>query len=219
MKFHESGLAFPDADEFMMAHLSKDSEHARFTYQLDHLDAAMKYVKQCRSALDGGAHAGVWSRAMSALFERVIAVEPSPDTFECLTHNTAAMANVERLHAGLGAAPGQIHMALAPEQEARKNTGGRYAVPGGDIPVVTIDSLELVDLDFLKLDVEGSEFYALQGAADTLKRCKPIVLFENKFLWVRHFGLPKNAVADFLTRANYRLLEVTGCDHIYGPIA
>lgn len=39
---------------------------------------------------------------------------------------------------------------------------------------VTVDSVVEESLDFLKLDIEGAEYYALQGAADTIMRSKKI---------------------------------------------
>jgi hypothetical protein len=35
-------------------------------------------------------------------------------------------------------------------------------------------------VDFIKLDLEGYEYRALLGAAETLERCRPIVMFEEK---------------------------------------
>ena len=47
------------------------------------------------------------------------------------------------------------------------------------MPLVTIDSLELLDCQFIKLDVEGMETEALQGAAATIGRFRPILYVEN----------------------------------------
>jgi hypothetical protein len=43
---------------------------------------------------------------------------------------------------------------------------------------VSIDSLALERLDFVKIDVEGMEIDVLRGARATLERCKPIVMAE-----------------------------------------
>jgi len=212
------GWAFPDADEQMVAELSEDGR-----YQSTHLDAAMRYVKTHSVCIDGGAHVGTWSKRLSPLFKRVIAVEPSPDTFEALAANmqTFGCANVELVHAALGAKSGGfVSMALAPAAVALKNTGARYAVPTADaaIPVIRIDDWNLSSLGFLKLDVEGSEPMALAGASQTITRCRPIILFENKWLWVRHFGVPKHAVEVLLTRHGYHKLLQISHDQIWGPV-
>lgn len=42
----------------------------------------------------------------------------------------------------------------------------------------TIDSLELSRLDLIKIDVEGMELDVLDGARETIARCKPIMVIE-----------------------------------------
>jgi FkbM family methyltransferase len=208
------GWAFPDSDRFMVEELGCDG-----TYQLKHLTAALLHVTEHGCAIDGGAHIGTWSKVMAGVFDRVVAIEPSADTFECLDRNLSQFGcvNVDRRNIAIGAAPGFVTMNLDAENEARANTGARFAKDGGSIPVETIDSWGLDRVGFLKLDIEGSELYALQGAKETLQRCRPIVLFENKKLWTRHFGLPKNAVESLLRSCGYRLLETVSMDQIWGP--
>lgn len=208
------GWAFPDADRFMVDELGCDG-----TYQLDHLQAALRYVTEHGCAIDGGAHIGTWSKVMAGVFGTVVAIEPSADTFECLAFNMRQFRcdNVEPKNVAIGSEPGLVTMGLDAANEARANTGARFAQAGGTIPVETIDGWQLERVGFLKLDIEGSEPFALRGATETLKRCRPIVLFENKKLWTRHFGLPKGAVSDVLSAQGYRLLETVSMDQIWGP--
>ena len=42
----------------------------------------------------------------------------------------------------------------------------------------TIDSFDFSRVDVIKIDVEGMEIDVLNGAAETIKRCKPIMLIE-----------------------------------------
>lgn len=213
MKFHR-GLAFPDADRFMVNEIKVDG-----SYQIENLKAALLYVRNWDCAIDGGAHIGTWSTVMSVRFEHVIAVEPSPDTREALAWNLseAGCANVEIKEVALGEAPGLVEMQLDADQAQKANTGARFVTPGGSIPVETIDSWNLPSLGFLKLDVEGSEYAALRGSQDTLRRCRPVILFENKWLWTHHYGIPKEAVAKFLSGQGYRLLTQVSRDQIWGP--
>lgn len=206
------GWAFPDADEFMMNEIAPDGG-----YQDGHLHAALQYITDWSLACDCGAHAGTWSRLLSPRFERVIAIEPAGDTFEALEANMAAFGctNVEARNVALGAAAGWVSMVLDETQAARKNTGGRFVQPDGAIPMMTLDAFELPSLGFLKLDVEGSEFVALMGARKTIQRCQPIILFENKALWVK-FGVERDGPQKLLTSLGYRQLQKCGCDLIYG---
>jgi FkbM family methyltransferase len=45
--------------------------------------------------------------------------------------------------------------------------------PGELVPLVTIDSLDLRDYQFIKFDVEGMETEALHGAVTTIERFRP----------------------------------------------
>lgn len=205
------GWAFPEADEFMVAELKDDG-----TYQAPNLYAALDFVTDFSCAIDGGAHIGTWSKLLNERFQRVIAVEPSPDTFAALVTNMAAFgcAQVESRNVALGKTAGFVSMTLDEKGASMKNTGARFVQPGDEIRMVTIDSWNLPTLGFLKLDIEGSEPAALEGARATLKRCKPVVLFEHKFLWKR-FGLPREACAQILKPLGYRQVATVSRDEIW----
>ena len=85
------------------------------------------------------------------------------------------------------------------------------------VPATTLDRLadtqDLTRLDIVKLDLEGAELRALTGAQDTLRRWRPLVLFEcNQPALERQGG----SVAELLRLFNdcgYRILSfdpVTG---------
>ncbi len=213
MKFVH-GWAYPDADAFMANEMKPDGR-----YQGGHLEMALAHVTDWRVAIDGGAHCGTWSVPMARRFDRVIAVEPSPDTFEALVHNLASFhcENVDVTQSALGAEAGFVEMApLDPRAEALKNTGARFVQAGTSIPRIRIDDWSLPACGFIKLDIEGSEVDALKGAAQTLTRCRPIVLWENKG-FCRRFGYAKDAPQQFLASVGYHELAVAGCDRIWGP--
>jgi FkbM family methyltransferase len=209
-----SGWAYPDIDRFMAAEMKADG-----TYQRGHIDAAMHYVASRRCAIDGGAHVGTWSRVLSGLFARVVAVEPSADTHEALVANMRhfGCANVEIYHAALGAAAGFVSMTWDARAEQLANTGGRYVQTGTEIRRITIDSLQLDAVDFLKLDVEGAEVDALNGARDTIARCRPVVLFENKG-FCRRFGHPPDGPHRVLASLGYHQVAVAGKDVIWQAV-
>jgi FkbM family methyltransferase len=206
------GVAFPDADQFMAAEMQADG-----TYQRSNLEAALRFVTEFGTAIDGGAHVGLWAKLMADAFQKVIAFEPSPDTFECLIENVRTIEHIQCEPYAVGAVAGAAGMALDDVNAARANTGARRLVEGAEVPVATIDSYNLDRVGFIKLDIEGSEPFALQGAADTIRRCRPIVLYEDKKLWTRYYGLPKSAVEDILRGHGYQQLGRAHCDAIWGP--
>jgi len=204
--------ALPDADNYLIQKLFGGA-----CYQQSHLDQAMKYVKLHRLAIDGGAHIGTWTRQMSRWFDRVISFEPSLESFECLTHNLSGRENVELRHQALGGTHDRVRMTLDGYDKAIRNgnTMAMFVAEGDEVERITIDSLELTDLDFLKLDVEGSEVDALLGAKETLLRCKPVVLFEDKDHFGR-YGYGKEAPSNLLKSLGATWLFTVGCDQIWG---
>jgi FkbM family methyltransferase len=127
--------------------------------------------------MDGGANKGLWSRAMlqaaGSRLSRLIAVEPS-------AHNHADIRAISDprltlIRAALGPAPGEavLHMdepgsGLASLSKRNLDHVGLVMGEAETVPVTTLDRLAvdeaLAHIDFLKLDIEGHEWPALQGA-------------------------------------------------------
>lgn len=168
--------AIPAADTYFRSFLDADPRG----FQIDHLTEALKHCGARRTAVDGGAHIGTWSRHLADQFLNVIAFEPAADTYACLVENVKDRGNVTPIHKALGEVIGRAKIVDDPSRPG--NTGARHLAAGDSIAVVPLDDYGLQDLDFLKLDVEGFEREAINGAAETLKRCKPVVVIEVKRL-------------------------------------
>lgn len=161
-------------------------------YQGTKLREALKYVKKARTAIDIGAHCGLWTVQLGAYFERVECFEPIPSHIECW-HKNAGWKLSCRLHeVALGDSERTCGM------EVVEGLSGRSHVAGsGEVPMKTLDSFGFVDVDFLKVDVEGFEYFVLKGAEKTLLENKPVMVVEQK----RHggnYGLPPTAAIDYL---------------------
>jgi FkbM family methyltransferase len=65
----------------------------------------------------------------------------------------------------------------------------------------TLDSFSLVDVGFLKIDVEGHELAVLHGAQETITTSRPVVFVESE---ARHApGAPANVMELMLDRYGY----------------
>jgi len=59
------------------------------------------------------------------------------------------------------------------------NYGGLQLGSNGEATtMITVDSLELQQCDYIKIDVEGAEALVLLGASETIQKFKPIIFFE-----------------------------------------
>lgn len=150
-------------------------------------------------AIDGGANIGVhtleWAKHMHG-WGRVIGVEAQERVFYALAGNVAVnnCFNATVQHAALGASEGSISVPrpdyLKPASfgslELRQRAGNEFigqaidytASQGDAVRMITVDGLGLARLDFLKLDIEGMELEALQGALQSISRHKPQMLIE-----------------------------------------
>jgi len=70
------------------------------------------------------------------------------------------------------------------------------------IEAVTIDSLNLPKVDFIKLDIEGGEFEALNGCINTITKFQPIITFE----YLKH--LEHTSPIPFLIENRYTIHQI-----------
>lgn len=152
--------------------------------ELPDADAAIALCKGRMLAVQAGGNVGVWASHLAKTFDTVFTVEPDATNYECLTRNVPA--NVTHQRAGFGAQAGGIALV-----NVQGNAGAHYICGGGSIPIITIDSLDLPGCDLLILDVEGSEPAALYGAEQTIRRFRPVIMFEEKGLSERYYGVKR----------------------------
>jgi FkbM family methyltransferase len=163
--------------------------------------------------LDVGANFGYYAATLAAALDRqcrVHAFEPAPANFERLRRHLAwnGLEEVVRAHRqGVSDRSETVTMTRPTE-----NTGHAFVVPCGEIPGVSLTTLDafceplaLDRLDVLILDVEGYEERALQGAARTLARFKPLVFVEFFPPVMDRQGSSPEAAARILTGLGYQL--------------
>lgn len=212
----------PDIDLRWWSHWGKTRRKTLARYgqggpKTGDIEAALAHIPRGGLAIDGGANVGVYSRIMARHFDRVIAFEPAPDTFACLTRNLRDWGLGERVEARAQALSDRAESVGMKGRRGHRSLS-RQVQGRGDIPALRIDDLQLSALAFLKLDLEGYEARALRGAAATLVRCRPFVLFEDKPHKAAAQGT-RGEAHDLLVAAGARLIERIGArgnDWLYG---
>ena len=192
------GWIVPGHDIFFDNALSRAPVDAgRARWEQDLMVACLGRVRAGRRAIDAGAHVGFWSAPLAAVFEKVDAFETHWLHHTCFSQNVPA-GNVTLHRVGLGA--GSSRMTL---QTVGLNSGmSRMAwSDDGDVEIRALDEFGFDDVDFMKIDVEGFELPLLEGARETLVRCRPLVLIEHGQHCV-HYGFAQGAAL--------RLLESLG---------
>lgn len=160
-----------DDDDFFRCFFRRTQDQ----FEIGSLMLAVRYVNNKTTAIDAGAHYGSWSRYMSLMFDNVHAFEPHPKIFECLKKNIENYSNVKAYPAALSNVTSFVNIA-----DGEENSGCNYVDGPGVIPSLVIDELDFDDVAFIKVDVEGYEYFVLRGAEKTLLKHKPIIHLEDK---------------------------------------
>jgi FkbM family methyltransferase len=158
------------------------------------------FIHQGDIVLDCGASDGDFTReALKAGAAKVIALEITPASIECLRRNLAeevAAGKVVIYPKGVWDKDDVLTM-YVDETNFAANTvvGGAGLQPSVQVPLTTIDKvvaeLNLPRVDFIKMDIEGAESNALAGARNTLSRFKPRLAITAEHKPDDQFELPK----------------------------
>ena len=173
------GFWFPDYDDHFPRMLDKSlRKDGVLRYQYRARDAAVAVCDQRRTCIDIGANVGLWACDLVKSFNHVIAFEPVAEFRECFDRNVSSK-NYTMHPVALGRKETLIEMNIV-----QGNTGHSHIDPTsfgkGTIPLKTLDSFNLNEIDLIKIDVEGFEEEILAGALQTIERNKPVLVIEQQ---------------------------------------
>ena len=78
-----------------------------------------------------------------------------------------------------------------------------------------IDSLKIDEpISFMKIDIEGGDLYAMQGAINTIEKNKMPIIFEYDYFIEDVYGMCFQNYIDFVNSINYRFEKVRGHNYL-----
>lgn len=80
---------------------------------------------------------------------------------------------------------------------------------GPVVPMRTLDSFGFRDVDAIKLDTEGTEWWIIQGADQTIRQYRPVVQVE-MWSWDRRHGINNQDLLDYFRSLNYTQTDARG---------
>jgi len=201
-------MTYPTGNDFWVAY---NGQHTKPTFienagdgQSELRREAYKHIKSWRGCVDAGANVGMWTRYLMQDFEQVHCFEPNPVFIECWRKNTPADQNAVLHEVGLGDSE---HTATFTQPLAQM-----LDRTPGDIQIRTLDSFELVDIDFIKIDVDGYEDLLVKGAQETIAQNLPVINIEMKRS--KRPGIVRVA-EDTLKKLGYKLKIRTKSDEVW----
>ncbi len=187
------------------------------------------FVKKNSITIDVGANFAYYTVRMAELCPqgKVYAFEPIPATYATAKKIVEhfALPNVELFKKGVGE-KNQIMSFEVPLQELGTHSAGQAHMKGRnndmlgkekyhnfqlhesfDCEVVALDIFfpNLNSLDFIKIDIEGAELFALRGMKYLLERHKPVVLLEICSFFLEGFGIKEKELLEFIASIQFDL--------------
>jgi FkbM family methyltransferase len=156
---------------------------------------AKKHIRSYRVCADVGAHVGLTSLRYAKDFDIVHSFEPL--VFDCLTYNTRECSNVIPHEYALSDKETMVTMYAAtnntgrglvfdPEHEYHRRRMKHYEkgyylshVKPSQHQAIPLDNLNLENVDFIKIDVEGYNRQVLSGMTNTLDNNDPVIQIED----------------------------------------
>jgi FkbM family methyltransferase len=191
-----------------IAILDNDTHISRWVEQsgrLDHDQYALpiicEYISFGDTVIDAGAFIGDHTIAyLNAVGPKgiVYAFEPNPNAYECLAYNCKT---AKTFNCGLSNTTQTVYYDTYENAGASRIT--KQTANTIKIKTITVDSLKLAKLNFLKIDVEGYELNVLNGAKKSIKKYRPKMWIEINKGALLEQGKTHKDIEKFLLDYNY----------------
>lgn len=168
---------------------------------IEELDFALQYVVSFEVAVDGGANKGDWAKELAGKFKEVYAFEPHAGAYTNLVHALKNESNVYMIEQALGHKYDDVGL------HVRRKVGFTDAhvdSDGSGTDMVPLDHYKLKNVGLIKLDLEGFEYFALQGSKETILSSSPVIVIENIPKFEKRFGLENRASVRYLEDLGYK---------------
>ena len=202
--------------------LDESLMHARDPFESSELKFVGRLLRPGMTVLDVGAHHGLYTLLASKLVRqkgRVIAFEPSPrERKRLMRHlriNRRRNVTVQPYALAAQSGPADLFVvegsqdwcnSLRPPVVDQRTTKVRVEVNRVDN---AIEALNVRQVDFIKLDVEGAELNFLRGASRILCDFRPVILAEVQDVRTQPWGYAARQIIEFLEDLRYRWFAVT----------
>jgi FkbM family methyltransferase len=213
-----------NAPNDIIINLMKEGE----TFEPEVVELATRYIKKGTAVLDVGANFG----QMSLLFSRLVgengvvySFEAQKRVFDILNKTIEAnqLANIKPQFCAVYFESGRTFHFPEPDF-VRFGTYGSYnlpidAVEGQEVISLKIDDLQIEKpISFMKVDVQGCDLFAMQGAVETIKKHQMPILFEFEQRFQETYRTTFQDYVDFVNSINYKFVEtVLDINYLIAP--
>lgn len=182
-----------------------------------------KLIEPHHICFDIGAAYGRYTLSLARLaFQgRVYSFEPGSFSWEVLTTciRFHRLKNVVKIKTALGNKKGRVWLSVPVKKNNRLGYSLAHVVSRGyedsadkrleEVECTTLDDFctkeQIPRVDFIKCDVEGTEYFVFEGGQFTLRHHRPTVLCEVDGNLMRRFQCEPGQVENFFRKRNYQM--------------
>jgi len=188
------------------------AKYGLFENQL--IEWCKQFCSKDKLFLDIGAHTGTYAIALASHSHSVYAYEPQRMTYYGLCGGVALSGkkNIYCMNYGLGS-PDQsgantLRIVSADGGGSSVQDTGLAVLEEEQIEIKTLDSLNLNNIGFIKMDVEDNEVNVLEGGVETIKRNGyPKIIFE--------WNGGARWVFEKMEEIGYKIIKIGGSENMY----
>ena len=135
--------------------------------------ASLPFITEKRNAIDVGCRDGEYTRYLHKDFDHVFCFDYRRRK---LFHKNVDLSKVTHFKCALGEEHKIIKVSGGGSITAKKIPQEHWY----DEQLYTIDEFNFLDIDYIKIDVDGYELNVLQGAVNTIKKYNPLLIVEQE---------------------------------------
>jgi FkbM family methyltransferase len=173
------------------------------------LNKFLKYCqiqsKKMKTVIDVGAWCGTWAKAIEPFAKKVIAFEPDKTHFTCLQRNCTI--NCDPRMEAVGSEIKTISLTDDDFTQAKRID------KQGSIRMITLDHMNYLDVDMIKIDVEGYEMEVLKGATKTLEGIDYLMIELNNN--TKKYGSSNVEIEKYISSLGFKVLMEHWPDKVF----
>ena len=185
-------------------------------------DQFKKFVQNGMTVLDIGANIGCHTLLLSELVGekgKVHAFEPCANNYRLL-HTNCVLNRCKNTSVYKLGVSSESKTMFIPSHWADVQTNQNYGCislkeaketnDDEQINTITIDSLDLQGVDFVKVDVEGMELHVLKGMINTIRKFRPC-------MYIEITATNKVSVGELMQELKYKIINIKNDDYLVIP--
>jgi len=197
-------------------------------WEIDTMKKLYNYIDPHRNILEIGGHCGTSTLVYASYLKhkKVYVYEPQQKMYELLVHNiqqNSLQSKVLPYHKGvfcyegmgkmnatdMDGGGGVVAKRYTEELSLPCNFGGvGVGTDGEDVQFTTIDAMNLDDIGYIHCDTQGSESFIFAGGKETLRRCRPVIYYENNKEYDKsHYESVCRAYPQYTAEANFNIKD------------